>query len=161
MKLTLSLSDLESGTSYQRGDEDRINELKHLCMREELVAIHPLTDRAGQKRYSVIVLSDFSPPQKSAIKIKFQPLWNKTFTLCSSNKHTIIALVIELEDGTKFWIDQESVKEAKLTTSGDGTDPKVIESSETILSDILDDRNTNLVVHRAAQFLRLRFHVVH
>ena len=159
MKLTVSMPELEAGESLQRSSEKRVNELNHLCSRGELVSTWPIRCRDGRE-ISVLRLLPTDPPNKYSIRIKFRPVWNKTFTLCSSRKDTILALVLELEDGDsskQYWVDRSGVREAKLTTKGEGCDPGVIASSETALADILIEGRNNLVVQEAVQFLKGRY----
>jgi hypothetical protein len=154
------MPELEAGASLQRSSEKRINELMHLSAQGELLSAYPIRCRDGREVSVLRLLPDYEYHGKYAIKIKFRPIWNKTFTLCSSRKDTILALVIELEDNSEhrqYWVDVCGVKEAKLTTKGNGCDPGVITSSETVLADILIESRNNRVVCEASQFLKERY----
>lgn len=156
------MPDLEAGSSLQRSSEKRILELTHLSAQRELLPIHPVRCRDGKEVSLLRLRPDYEYHGKYAIKIKFRPIWNKTFTLCSSRKDTILALVIELEnedssESKKYWIDMNGAREAKLTTKGGGCDPGVIASSEAALADILIDSPNNRVVCEASQFLKERY----
>jgi hypothetical protein len=156
------MPELEAGASLQRSSEKRVCELTHLSTQGELLCTHPVRCRDGKEVSVLRLLPDCEYHGKYAVKIKFRPIWNKTFTLCSSRKDTILALVIELEedgseDHRQYWVDVSGVRAARLTTKGNGCDPKVIESSETVLADILIESHNNMVVHRAAQFLNERY----
>jgi hypothetical protein len=157
------MPELEAGASLQRSSEKRITELTHLSTQGELLSTYPIRCRDGKEVSLLRLLPDYEHHGKYAIKIKFRPIWNKTFTLCSSRKDTILALIIELnEDGSEertkqYWVDLNGVREARLTTKGNGCDPKVIEASETALADILIESHNNHVVHAAAQFLKERY----
>lgn len=153
------MPDLEAGASLQRSSEKRITELTHLCNQGELLATYPVRCRDGRE-VSVLRLLDHEYHGKYAITIKFRPVWNRTFTLCSRH-NTILALVIELEEDARepkqYWVDASGVREAKFTTRGNGCDPKDIAASETALADILIESRNNHVVCEAVQFLRKRY----
>lgn len=158
MKLTITLPDLQAGVSLQRGRTSRINELRILSGRGDPVAVNPV--HCDGKAISIIRLKEeYEPHGEYSIGLKFRPVWNKTFTLCSAKKDSLLALIMELEDG-KYWIDKSGVKEAKLTTVGNGCDPKIVEEAELVFSDLLHNHGNghyNDIVQQAVNFIKQRY----
>jgi hypothetical protein len=159
MKLTISLPELEEGRSLQRGRTGRINELRILSERKDPVAVNPVRDPDGRMISLIRLKDEFEYHGEYSIGIKFRPVWNKTFTLCAARKDQLLALFMELEDGV-YRIDKRGVREAKLTTKGNGCDPKVVAESEVAFSGLLHDHGSghyNDIVQEAVEFIKRRY----
>lgn len=151
MRLTISLPELDRGVSIQGGPKDRQLDLAVMANRREPVAIRPVTNH-DRRVISAILLTD-AITSKSEIELKFRPIWSKVFTLCSSSKDKILALILETDQG-QFWIDGDTTKPCKLTLAGNGTDPRIVEQSEYILGDLLTLDKRPDVVLNLIQFLQ-------
>lgn len=152
MRLTLILPELESGHSLQTGPKDRINALHWTANRKEPVAIIPVTTH-DQKVISFVLLTDSITGSENSCEIKFRPIWLKTFTLCSSTKDTLLALVLECEHG-KFWIDKTGHHPTELTLEGNGTDPKTVHNSQYLFGDLLAAPERPEVLRNAIEFIQ-------
>lgn len=151
MRLTISLPELDRGVSIQGGPRDRQLDLAVMATRHEPVAIQPVTNH-DRKVISAVLLTEANTTKKE-VELKFHPIWCKIFTLCSSTKDKLLALVIET-DKEQYWVDKTSVHSSSLTLSGNGTDPKTVQYSQYMLGDILClDRRTDIVLN-LIQFLK-------
>jgi hypothetical protein len=85
-------------------------------------------------------------------EVKFRPVWNKTFTLYSS-KEKLLALIIELTEG-KYWVDNDGFKPCKLTTNGNGTDPRAVLDSHFTLSELMNAPRRHYIVLQAIELIK-------
>ena len=153
MRLSILLPELERGMTIQGGPKDRQLDLTVMANRREPVAIRPVTNH-DRKVISAVLLTECIP-HRNEVELKFRPIWCRLFTLCSSTKDKILALVIETENG-KYWIDRgvPSYHPCNVTLSGNGTDPRVVEESQYLLGDLLlQDHRSNIILN-LIEFLR-------
>ncbi len=135
MRITVTLTELESGSVIIGGAKDRRMQIEMDAKRREPMAISPVRDREG-KTISAIATVD-AQMSPSGLKLIFRPVWSRIFLTCAAKKDTVTALVCEFEFG-KYWVDNNGIRKANLTTSGNGTDPEVVRDSELVLGRILD-----------------------
>jgi hypothetical protein len=151
MKLTLTLPELENGFSIQGGAKDRLLDLAVMANRQEPVAIRPVTNH-DRKIISAILLRDGNMIQNE-LHIKFRPIWSRVFTLCSSNKDQLLALIIETEEG-QYWVNKDKFHKCTFSTSGNGADPNVVNKSQYVLGELLtQDRRPDIILN-LIQFLK-------
>jgi hypothetical protein len=139
MRLHLTLPELEQGSSTQVGPSERIMELKFTADRREPIAIVPICNH-DRKVISAVLVTEYTDLGKSTgVRIKFRPIWSKIFTVCSFTKDTLQAVLCELANG-QFWVDMTGSRPCKMTTNGDGTDPKIVQHSQEVLGELLVQR---------------------
>jgi len=158
MRLTITIDELQKGSSVQTGTQERIRDLEHCSRRGEPIAIHPL--RLHDKLIGAVLLSREGVHHGShgrIMEIFFRPIWCKCFRLCSMKADQLLALILEVEDGKKYWIDDHSTSECRFTTNGPGTDPRVILEAETFFGDLLVNDPFNHIVRSAISFVQKRF----
>jgi hypothetical protein len=128
-----------------------------LANRRDPVSIAPLSDH-DHRIISVVRLTDDSEQHSSgtSTRIKFKPIWNKTFTLCAAKKDSILALVCQFESG-QYWLDNKSWRESKLTLDGPGTDPTTVHNSQFMLGELLNTWPRPPIVFTAIQLIRELF----
>lgn len=152
MKLTITLSELERGVSIQGGPKDRQLDLAVMANRREPVAIRPVVNHE-RKIISAVLLTG-ADSRKNEVELRFRPIWCKLFTLCSSTKDKLVAIILETEQG-QYWIDKTDVaRHGVLTLSGNGTDPKVVHESQYILGEILTQERRSDIILNLINFLK-------
>lgn len=129
------LSELEKGSVMIGGSKDRQLTILSEGGRREPFAIVPITDREG-RRISAIATTG-AEMRPSGVELTFRPIWSRVFLTCAAKKDTVTALVCEFEFG-KYWIDLNGIRKASLTTSGNGTDPKIIKAAELEMGKLLE-----------------------
>lgn len=153
MRLTLTLPELEQGYSIQNGIRERITELKFTAERKEPVAITPIVDHERRIISSVLLTEYLDLGRDTSLQIKFRPVWCKTFTVCSYNKDSLQAVVVELPNG-QFWVDQDGCRPCDMTLNGSGTDPHVVHHSQFILGDLLVERPRPRLLHNLINLIQ-------
>lgn len=151
MRLTISRAELDSGASVQVGPKDRMLDLDMMANRHEPVAIRPVTNH-DRKVISAVLLTEGLRHGKE-VEIKFRPIWCKVFTLCSSTKDKLLALIIETADG-QYWINKEKISPCTMTLAGNGIDPSIVSESQYVLGELLlQERRTDVILN-LIQFLK-------
>jgi hypothetical protein len=153
MRLTVILPELEQGYSIQNGPRDRIMELSFTAGRKEPVAIYPIDNHDGKVISAVLLTETTDLGSLTSIRIKFRPIWCKLFTVCSYTKDTLLAVVCEFETG-QFWVDHTGSRPCKMTTNGDGTDPRVVHRSQFALGDLLVERPRPRLLHNLISLIQ-------
>jgi hypothetical protein len=135
MRLHLTLPEIEEGRAVQSGPNERILDLQMLINNQHPVAIVPTLNH-DHKIISSVVLIDAEQYSSNTLKVRFKPFWCKTFTLCSAKKDSLLAVIMQFEDG-QYWVDKDGWRECRLTLDGPGTDPKTVYNSQFLLGDLL------------------------
>jgi hypothetical protein len=138
MRLHLTLPELEQGWSIQGpASAERILDLETMASKRYPIAIAPIRDH-DHRIISAVLLDAYPEPYRTShtIKVTYRPFWCKTFTLCAARKDSILALIMEFDDG-QYWIDQKGWRECDLTLDGPGTDPKTVYNSQFMLGELL------------------------
>lgn len=152
MRLTVTLPELEQGWSIQCGATERILDVNMMAMNREPIPIAPIKDHDHRIIAFVMPTGDSKPNSPTATTIAFKPVWCKTFTLCAAKKDSLLALIIQLQNG-QFWIDRGGWKSCNLTLDGPGTDPKAVYRSQEVMGDLLATwPRPNLVLDAIAFF---------
>jgi hypothetical protein len=158
MRLHLTLPELEQGWSIQGpAAAERILDLEMLARNRQLVAIAPIRDHDHRIISAVLLTADSEPYGSShTIKVIYRPFWCKTFTLCSARKDSILALIMEFEDG-QYWIDQNGWRECNLTLDGPGTDPKTVYNSQFMLGELLANYPRPNLLYTVNKLIRKKY----
>ncbi len=156
MRLYLTLIELEQGWSIQGPcSVDRIIDLERIVSNRHPVAVNPIQDH-DHRIISAVLLLDSEHYGKNTIKVRFTPFWCKTFTLCSAKKDSILALILEFDDG-QYWIDQNGWRECHLTLDGPGTDPKTVHNSQFMLGELLANYPRPDLISTAIELIRKKY----
>lgn len=143
MRITVTLSELEKGSVIIGGAKDRQLTILSEGGRREPFAIIPITDREG-KIISAIATTG-AEMRPSGVELMFRPIWSRVFITCAAKKDTVTAFVCEFEFG-KYWIDVNGIRKASLTTSGNGTDPKIVKAAELEMGKILESIDSRDII---------------
>lgn len=154
MRLTVTLPELEEGASIQSGPGERVLDLRNFSEKRQPVAIQPIKDHDHRIISAVLLTADAEyAGHGNIVRITFQPIWSKVFTLCAANKDSILALVCEFDDG-QYWVSNNGWKECKLTLDGPGTDPKIVHNSQFYLGDLLSTWPRPNVVYKLIELIK-------
>lgn len=150
MRLTVSLPELEKGSTKISGGKKRKYEISNMVSRRDLIAIYPTRNHEG-KTIAVIYPTDMMGDD-----IQFRPIWCKLFTACSIPKDKTTRYFTEVDFG-KYMIDAEGAHKAKVTTGGNGTTPAVIRHSETLLGDLVAAPERPPLLRNLIEFIQKSF----
>lgn len=153
MRLTITLPELEQGWSIQSGATERILDINVMATNREPIPIATVKDHDHRLIALVIPTEDPRPSSATATTIHFKPVWCKTFTLCAAKKDSLLALIIQLNNG-QYWIDRTGSKSCNLTLDGPGTDPKAVYRSQEVMGDLLANWPRPDLVLKAISFLK-------
>lgn len=155
MRLHLTLPELEEGNAIQSGSNDRILDLQTIVDNKHPVAIIPQLNH-DHRIISSVLLTDADQYGSNSLRLKFTPLWCKTFTLCSAKKDSLLALTIEFDDG-QYWVDKLGWHPSDLTLNGPGTDPKTVYNSQFILGDLLAEYPRSHIINSVIQLIQKKY----
>jgi hypothetical protein len=156
MRLTLTLPELEQGWSIQGGPSERVLDLKMLAHRRDPVAVVPVSDHDHRIISVVRLIDDAIESTSNSLRIKFKPVWCKTFTLCAAKKDSILALICEFDEG-QYWINRDGWRPCNLTLNGPGTDPKTVHNSQFVMGELLANWPRPDIVFNAIQLIQEKF----
>jgi hypothetical protein len=138
MRLHLTLPELEQGWTLQNGPSERILDLKVVCGRREPIAIQPIKDHDHRIISAILPIEDAlgATGSQTDVRIGFDPIWCKVFTLCAAKKDSLLAMVVQFNRG-QYWVDSKGWRDSSLTLNGPGTDPKITYNAQFVLGDLL------------------------
>jgi len=155
MQLHLTLPELEDGVTTQSGSSDRILDLEVLAAKQHPVAIAPILNH-DHRIISSVLLTECEFYSGKSIRLKFTPFWCKTFTLYSARKDSLLALIMQFDEG-QYWIDKQGWRQSHLTVEGPGTDPKVVYNSQFLLGELLANCPRPRLVDYVIELIRKKY----
>lgn len=151
MRLNLTLPELEAGKADQVGASERILEMCISANKRDPFPISPLRDHDQRIISMVMFTEDSVRLGPGRCRLAFRPLWNKTFTLYDKQK--LLALIIELPSG-QFWVNEQGFTPCRMTTNGNGTDPKTVHNAQFTLADLMSESRRPYPVMHAIELLK-------
>lgn len=157
MRLHLTLPELEAGESIQTGSKERVLDIQVLSSSRQPIAIAPVRNH-DHRLISAVLLHEYAEfyGSTTSVMVKFKPFWCKTFTLCSAKKDSLLALIMQFDDG-QYWVDNSGWKECHLTLDGPGTDPKTVYNSQFMLGELLANYPRPYMLDQVIQLIKSKY----